>query len=110
MCVHLCICSPCAQSIHSSEHLAALANSTIQLGHPAEIALKWINVPLGSVRVSLGYMSTFEDSYALVDFIRTNYFDRQLIAVDFSLCAGLARSGDSLDMQFSAPCTFTVVE
>mmetsp|Transcript_19003 Transcript_19003/g.53201 ORF Transcript_19003/g.53201 Transcript_19003/m.53201 type:complete len:843 (+) Transcript_19003:23-2551(+) len=66
------------KSIHSSEHLAALANSTIQLGHPAEIALKWINVPLGSVRVSLGYMSTFEDSYALVDFIRTNYFDRQV--------------------------------
>ncbi|KAF5842717.1 pyridoxal phosphate-dependent transferase [Dunaliella salina] len=65
------------KSIHSSEHLAALANSTIRLGHPAEIAMKWINVPLGSVRVSLGYMSTFEDSYALVDFIRTTYFDRQ---------------------------------
>jgi len=46
------------------------------LSYSAEIALKWINVPLGSIRVSLGYMSTFEDSYALVDFIRNTYCDR----------------------------------
>lgn len=30
-------------------------------------------VPLGSVRVSLGYMSTFEDVQALLDFIAARY-------------------------------------
>jgi len=38
---------------------------------------RWVDVPLGSIRVSLGHMSTFEDSYALVDFVRTKYTDRQ---------------------------------
>jgi selenocysteine lyase/cysteine desulfurase len=33
-------------------------------------------VPLGSVRVSLGYMSTWEDCHALVQFIAAKYSDR----------------------------------
>jgi hypothetical protein len=32
-------------------------------------------VPLGSVRASLGYLSTWEDCWALVEFIRTRYTD-----------------------------------
>jgi hypothetical protein len=34
-------------------------------------------VPLGSVRASLGYMSTFEDCYALIKFVEGKYKDRQ---------------------------------
>ena len=32
-----------------------------------------VKIPNGSVRASLGYLSTFEDVYALVDFLYTNY-------------------------------------
>jgi hypothetical protein len=32
-------------------------------------------LPLGSIRVSLGMMSRWEDAYALVNFIRDNYTD-----------------------------------
>lgn len=35
-----------------------------------------MEVPLGSVRASLGYMSTWENCYALVKFIESNYKDR----------------------------------
>jgi hypothetical protein len=38
--------------------------------------MEWIRKPLGTIRVSLGYMSTFEDAEALVNFIRTEYVDR----------------------------------
>lgn len=123
---------PPAQATHSSETLATLANSAVQLGHPAEVmaahsplaaqrgasamhdhciatkmqslhcnqnqhswyrdqistnwrtmaqvALKWVAVPLGSVRASLGHMSTFEDCYCLVDFIGRMYTDRPATA------------------------------
>lgn len=30
-----------------------------------------VKLPIGSVRASLGYLSTFEDVYALVDFLST---------------------------------------
>jgi selenocysteine lyase/cysteine desulfurase len=43
---------------------------------PAQVASHWVQVPLGSVRVSLGYMSTFEDCYALARFIEDTYKDR----------------------------------
>ena len=32
-------------------------------------------LPLGSLRASLGYMSRFEDAWALVDFLRRTYTD-----------------------------------
>lgn len=44
--------------------------------HP-QVALQWVDVPLGSVRISLGYMSTFEDVWAFSDFVEKRYKDRQ---------------------------------
>lgn len=41
-----------------------------------QVASQWVEVPLGSVRASLGYMSTWENCYALVQFIESNYKDR----------------------------------
>jgi hypothetical protein len=38
--------------------------------------MEWIRKPLGTIRVSMGYMSTFEDAEALVNFIRSKYVDR----------------------------------
>jgi len=35
-----------------------------------------VQLPVGSVRVSLGYLSTFEDVYAFVRFLRKNYQTR----------------------------------
>lgn len=61
------------QELSSEDVLAALETTKVPLGHIGEIAMKWIKVPLGSVRVSLGFMSTFEDVQALLDFITTRY-------------------------------------
>eukprot|EP01024_Parvocaulis_polyphysoides_P052965 TRINITY_DN5262_c1_g1_i1.p4 TRINITY_DN5262_c1_g1~~TRINITY_DN5262_c1_g1_i1.p4 ORF type:complete len:119 (-),score=20.96 TRINITY_DN5262_c1_g1_i1:251-607(-) len=36
-----------------------------------------IKVPLGSVRTSLGYMSTFEDCEEFARFVQNNYLDRE---------------------------------
>lgn len=41
-------------------------------------SMEWIRKPLGTIRVSLGYMSTFEDAEALVNFVRTKYMDRHV--------------------------------
>lgn len=37
---------------------------------------KLVRLPLGSLRVSLGYMSRFEDVYALAAFLRRHYTDK----------------------------------
>lgn len=63
-------------ALSSVDMLQSLATSSVDLGHPAEVASQWVEVPLGSVRASLGYMSTWEDAYALVRFIESNYKDR----------------------------------
>lgn len=63
-------------ALSSYDMMASLASSSVDLGHPAEVASQWVEVPLGSVRASLGYMSTWEDAYALVNFIESNYKDR----------------------------------
>jgi molybdenum cofactor sulfurtransferase len=55
---------------------AGAAASSIALGHPAEVASQYVEVPLGSVRVSLGFMSVFEDCHALIEFMRARYTDR----------------------------------
>jgi len=55
--------------------LKELAATKIQLGHEGEIALHWEQVPLGSVRMSLGWMSTFEDVQKFVDFLEQSYKD-----------------------------------
>jgi selenocysteine lyase/cysteine desulfurase len=41
--------------------------------HPGQ--LRAVQLPVGSVRVSLGYLSTFEDVYAFVQFLKRNYMD-----------------------------------
>lgn len=63
-------------ALSSRDLLQGLATTSVDLGHPAEVASQWVEVPLGSVRASLGYMSTWEDAYALVNFIQSNYRDR----------------------------------
>jgi molybdenum cofactor sulfurtransferase len=40
------------------------------------VPMQWTEVPLGSVRASLGYMSTFEDCYWLVQWVKAQYKDR----------------------------------
>ncbi|KAG2427700.1 hypothetical protein HYH02_014532 [Chlamydomonas schloesseri] len=62
--------------VTSSDLLRSIANSNLSLNHPAAVALKWVEVPLGSVRVSLGWWSTFDDVYALGDWIERTYRDR----------------------------------
>jgi hypothetical protein len=34
-----------------------------------------VEVPIGTIRASLGYLSTFEDCYALVDFLEITFKD-----------------------------------
>ncbi|KAG2423235.1 hypothetical protein HXX76_015491 [Chlamydomonas incerta] len=62
--------------VSSSDLLRSIANSNLSLNHPAAVALKWMEVPLGSVRVSLGWWSTFDDVYALADWVERTYRDR----------------------------------
>ena len=67
---------PSQDCVSSSDLLRSIANSNLSLNHPAAVALKWMEVPLGSVRVSLGWWSTFDDVYALGDWIERTYRDR----------------------------------
>jgi len=53
----------------SSVASAGLANGSSASGG----ALKWVKVPLGSVRASLGHMSTFEDVEAFCQFLEATY-------------------------------------
>ena len=32
--------------------------------------------PIGSIRVSFGYLSTFEDAYIVLDFFRSNFLNK----------------------------------
>lgn len=38
--------------------------------------MKWVQKPLGTIRVSLGYLSTFEDVHALATWMEATYKDR----------------------------------
>lgn len=60
----------------SADVFEALQESEVVLGHPGEIAMKWVQVPLGSLRVSLGYMSRFEDCEEFAKFVNKMYKDR----------------------------------
>ena len=53
-------------------------DSKVALGHAGEIAMKWVTKPLGTIRVSLGYMSRFEDCHAFVRFVEGRYRDRAM--------------------------------
>ncbi|GFR48351.1 hypothetical protein Agub_g10238 [Astrephomene gubernaculifera] len=63
-------------AISSADLLRSIANSNLSLAHPAAVALKWMEVPLGSVRVSLGWWSTFDDVFAFADWVERSYRDR----------------------------------
>jgi molybdenum cofactor sulfurtransferase len=54
----------------------AAAASAVAAGVEAAEGMEWVQVPLGSVRASLGYMSTFTDVYALARFVELRYKDR----------------------------------
>jgi len=54
----------------------ALQESDVALGHPGEVAMEWVQVPLGSLRISLGYMSRFEDCEEFAKFVNKMYKDR----------------------------------
>ena len=43
---------------------------------PTPPGMKWVKLPLGSARVSLGYMSTFRDVEKFVQFVEKKYKDR----------------------------------
>lgn len=62
-------------AVRSASVLPLLQASKLQLGHAGEIAMKWVRKPLGTVRVSLGYMSTFEDVASFVAWVRETYTD-----------------------------------
>jgi selenocysteine lyase/cysteine desulfurase len=46
---------------------------TVWRRDPATGAEVQLRLPVGSVRVSLGFLSTFDDVYAFVAFLRTTY-------------------------------------
>ena len=64
-------CCPAPPRSSSARH-----DAHVTLFLATQIASQWVEVPLGSVRASLGYMSTWEDCYALAQFIQANYKDR----------------------------------
>lgn len=59
----------------SSASVESGSSSTNGSG-PTKDGMKWVNVPLGSARVSLGWMSTFEDVEAFAMFVESKYKDR----------------------------------
>jgi hypothetical protein len=63
--------------VTDADIIPLLKSGCTELGHPAEVALKWVKKPLGSVRVSLGYMSTWEDVDAFVGFMEAVFKDRR---------------------------------
>ncbi|KAI8471501.1 MAG: pyridoxal phosphate-dependent transferase [Monoraphidium minutum] len=56
--------------------VAALAGSKEGCHDDVEYTTVCVDVPLGSVRASLGYLSTWEDCHALVSFIEKHYKDK----------------------------------
>ncbi|KAK9684105.1 hypothetical protein RND81_10G186600 [Saponaria officinalis] len=68
-----CFCNPGACSKYLGlSHLELLSN--VEAGHVCWDDFDIVNgKPTGAVRVSFGYMSTFEDAKKFVDFIRTSF-------------------------------------
>ena len=69
--------APDSGIVSDSDIMPALerGGSGAELGHPAEVAMKWVKKPLGSVRVSLGYMSRFEDVDKFSRFLARHFTD-----------------------------------
>jgi hypothetical protein len=57
------------------ETLEMIAESPIPLGNAGDAGLHWERKPLGTVRMSLGWMSTFEDVYKFATFMESSYKD-----------------------------------
>lgn len=73
-----CLC-PCLQKRASILNKTDVSSGFLTVWRPAAGdpgQLRQVQLPVGSVRVSLGYLSTFEDVYAFVHFLKHNYLDR----------------------------------
>lgn len=74
----------------AEERAAALAHNTThgfitvqrQVEEGGKTHVKTVKLPIGSVRASLGSLSTFEDVYALVKFLKETYVDQHGVAGD----------------------------
>ena len=55
--------------------LETIEETNVPLGRPGDAHLHWEKKPLGSVRMSLGWMSTFEDVHAFAQFMAGAYVD-----------------------------------
>lgn len=69
--------TPGSPVVSGSSHLDKLKGTKLQLGHEGEIAMKWVQKPLGTIRASLGHVSTFEDVHAFAAWMEVTYKDRQ---------------------------------
>ncbi len=54
-----------------------------------------VKLPLGSLRLSFGYMSRFEDAWALLNWLKQHYTDRTVDDYVFDDAAGSSLSGSS---------------
>jgi len=64
-----------AEEENLDEVLEMIEETNVSVGQPGEERLHWEKRPLGSVRMSLGWMSTFEDVHAFVNFMASSYID-----------------------------------
>lgn len=65
---------------------------TVMRQGPGDAAPRPVQLPTGSVRASLGSLSTFEDVWALVDFLRATYVDASEAATHAAAVAARAKA------------------
>lgn len=75
-------------AIPTAEEAAAHAGSVLHAGSKQG---RLVKLPLGSLRLSFGYMSRFEDAFALLTWIKRHYTDRTVD--EYVLEAGSGSSG-----------------
>lgn len=56
-----------------------------------------VKLPLGSLRASFGYMSRFEDAWALLSFLRQHYTDRTADDPPVAAPSGASSGGSEED-------------
>jgi hypothetical protein len=86
---------------HLQERAAALAHNATRgfitvLRHRRGSKLEPVQLPIGSVRASLGALSTFEDVYALVQFLQDTYVDKDPPVVLYAAEGGAGGAGSKL--------------
>lgn len=84
--------SPAATTGAASAAAAAGAPSTAD---DAAADLVPVQLPTGSVRISLGYLSTFEDVYAFVQFLKDAFMDEKSVML-------MAKSALELELETPA--------